>query len=71
MTNVSDFAYYSFVTLTTVGYGDITAVRPIARTLSIGEALAGQLYLAVLIARSGGDGSRWPGSRRRVKIRNK
>ena len=51
MSNVSDWIYYSFVTLTTVGYGDITAVRPIARTLSIGEALTGQLYLAVLIAR--------------------
>lgn len=47
----SDWAYYSFVTLSTVGYGDITAVRPIARVLSVGEALTGQLYLAVLIAR--------------------
>jgi hypothetical protein len=46
-----DWAYYSFVTLSTVGYGDITAVHPIARSLSIGEALTGQLYLAVLIAR--------------------
>ena len=51
MSNVSDWVYYSFVTLTTVGYGDITPARPIARTLSIGEALTGQLYLAVLIAR--------------------
>jgi hypothetical protein len=51
MSNVSDWVYYSFVTLTTVGYGDITPVRPIARTLSISEALTGQLYLAVLIAR--------------------
>ena len=51
MSNISDWAYYSFVTLTTVGYGDITAVRPVARSLSIGEALTGQLYLAVLVAR--------------------
>jgi hypothetical protein len=51
MSNVSDWIYYSFVTLTTVGYGDITPVRPIARSLSVGEALTGQLYLAVLIAR--------------------
>jgi len=49
--SVMDWAYYSFVTLTTVGYGDITAVRPIARSLSVSEALTGQLYLAVLIAR--------------------
>ncbi len=45
------WAYYSYITLSTVGYGDITPVRPIARALSMGEALAGQLYLAVLIAR--------------------
>jgi hypothetical protein len=51
LSNASDWIYYSFVTLSTVGYGDITAARPIARVLSIGEALSGQLYLAVLIAR--------------------
>ena len=49
--SVLDWAYFSFITLTTVGYGDITPVKPIARTLAMGEALAGQLYLAVLIAR--------------------
>jgi hypothetical protein len=49
--SVLDWAYFSFITLTTVGYGDITPVRPIARTLAMGEALTGQLYLAVLIAR--------------------
>ena len=49
--SVSDWAYFSFVTLTTVGYGDITPARPIARRYSDGEALTGQLYLAVLIAR--------------------
>ncbi len=51
MSNVSDWVYYSFVTLTTVGYGDITPVTPTARELSVGEALTGQLYLAVLVAR--------------------
>jgi Ion channel len=51
MTTVVDWAYYSYVTLTTVGYGDITAVLPTARMLSVGEALTGQLYLAVMIAR--------------------
>jgi hypothetical protein len=48
MSNVSDWLYYSFVTLSPVGYRDITAVRPIARSLSVSEALTGQLYLAVL-----------------------
>jgi len=43
--------YYSFVTLTTVGYGDITPVHPAARSLAIFEALIGQLYPAILIAR--------------------
>ena len=43
--------YYSFVTLTTVGYGDITPVHPTARSLAIAEALIGQLYPAILIAR--------------------
>jgi Ion channel len=51
MSSVSDFAYFSFVTLSTLGYGDITPARPIARSLSVGESLAGQLYLAVLVAR--------------------
>jgi hypothetical protein len=43
--------YYSFVTLTTVGYGDITPVGPLARSLAILEALTGQLYPAILLAR--------------------
>ena len=43
--------YYSFVTLTTVGYGDITPVLPVARSLAMCEALIGQLYPAILIAR--------------------
>ncbi len=42
--------YYSFVTLTTVGYGDITPVSPPARTLSWLEAMTGQFYIAVLVA---------------------
>jgi len=49
--DVSEWIYYSYTTLSTLGYGDITAVRPPARLLSVGEALTGQLYLAVLIAR--------------------
>jgi Ion channel len=45
------WTYYSFVTLTTVGYGDIMPVHPLARALAVLEALTGQLYLAILLAR--------------------
>jgi len=47
---LSLFIYYSFVTLTTLGYGDITPVSDAARTLAWMEALIGQLYLAVMVA---------------------
>jgi hypothetical protein len=43
--------YYSYVTLTTLGYGDVTPLSATARSLSFVEALMGQLYLAVLVAR--------------------
>jgi hypothetical protein len=43
--------YFSFATLTTLGYGDIVPVSAIARTLATLEAITGQLYLAVLVAR--------------------
>jgi hypothetical protein len=43
--------YFSFVTLSTVGYGDITPVSKIARWLAAMEAMTGLLYVAVLIAR--------------------
>jgi Ion channel len=42
---------YSFGMLTTVGYAGIVPVYPLAHTLGCGEALTGQLYLAVLVAR--------------------
>jgi len=45
------WTYFSFITLTTVGYGDIVPAAPVARMLAMGEALTGQLYLAVLVAR--------------------
>jgi hypothetical protein len=44
-------AYFSFVTLTTLGYGDITPIHPAARVLAIAEALVGQLYPAILLGR--------------------
>lgn len=43
--------YFSFITLSTVGYGDITPVASVARMLAAAEAMTGLLYVAVLIAR--------------------
>ena len=43
--------YYSFATLTTLGYGDITPVSKPARMIAVTEALIGQIYLTVLVAR--------------------
>lgn len=48
---LSVLMYYSFVTLTTLGYGDVTPVRPMAQMLSTSEAIAGQLFVAIFIAR--------------------
>ncbi len=45
-----DLFYYSFVTLATLGYGDINPVSPEARSLAITEAIVGQLYLVVMVA---------------------
>jgi hypothetical protein len=43
--------YYSFITLTSVGYGDIVPVATAARALSVLEALVGQIYMIVLVSR--------------------
>jgi hypothetical protein len=48
---IAEMVYFSFVTLTTLGYGDITAVHPFARSLVMMEGLVGQLYPAILLAR--------------------
>jgi voltage-gated potassium channel len=45
-----DFTYFSFVTLATVGYGDLTAANPLPRMLSAIEGLSGQLYLVTVVA---------------------
>jgi hypothetical protein len=45
-----ELTYFSVVTLTTTGFGDITAVHPVARTLVMLEALVGQLYPAIILA---------------------
>lgn len=47
----SYFVYFSFVTLTTVGYGDTVPVAAMARSLTILEAAMGQLYPAIILAR--------------------
>jgi len=48
---VEAFFYFSMVALTTTGFGDITAIHPIARSLVMLEGFIGQLYPAILIAR--------------------
>jgi hypothetical protein len=48
--NFSELSYYSFVTLTTLGYGDITPNLPIPRFLAYMEAVVGDLYIAILVA---------------------
>ncbi len=45
-----DFIYFSFVTLTTLGFGDISPAMPITRFLVYFEAIVGQFYLAILVA---------------------
>jgi hypothetical protein len=45
------FIYYSFVTITTLGYGDITPITALANSFSFLEAVIGQIYLVVLVAR--------------------
>jgi hypothetical protein len=48
---ISGMLYFSFTTLTSTGFGDILPVHPIARSLCNLEAVLGQLYLAILLAR--------------------
>lgn len=45
-----DYVYYSFVTLSTLGFGDITPATDLARMFTITEALLGQLYLVTVVA---------------------
>jgi hypothetical protein len=46
----NDFLYFSFSTVTTVGYGDLTAASSLGRSLAITEALIGQIYLVTVVA---------------------
>lgn len=45
-----DWIYFSFVTITTLGYGDITPLTQTAKSLTFSEAIVGQFYIAVLVA---------------------
>jgi hypothetical protein len=49
--NSSDYVYLSFVTLTTVGFGDLTPYTDLARSVVVLEALIGQIFLVTLVAR--------------------
>jgi hypothetical protein len=53
----ASLGYFSFVTLATLGYGDISPVNIVARDLSVLEAIIGQLYLVILISRLVSEGS--------------
>jgi ion channel len=46
----NEFLYFSFVTMTTTGYGDFTAATDLGRTLAVTEALLGQLYIVTVLA---------------------
>jgi hypothetical protein len=46
----SDYLYFSFATLTTTGYGDLTAATDLGRSLAITEALIGQIYMVTVVA---------------------
>jgi voltage-gated potassium channel Kch len=46
-----DYLYFPFVTLTTVGYGDITAASDLAKRLVVAEAFVGQVFIITLVAR--------------------
>ena len=47
---VSNYFYFGFVTLTTLGYGDVVPLTPAARSLSIFTSITGQMYVAIIIA---------------------
>lgn len=46
-----DFLYFSFVTLSTLGYGDIVPIKPLARSFAFMEGMVGVIYVAVFVGR--------------------
>ena len=49
--NLAELMYFSFVTLLSIGFGDITPIGDIAQTFVIIEGIIGQFYIAILVAR--------------------
>jgi voltage-gated potassium channel Kch len=47
---VSNYIYFGFVTLTTLGYGDVVPLTPAAKSLAIFTSITGQMYVAIIIA---------------------
>ena len=75
---VSHCIYFSFTTLTTVGYGDFVTATDVGHTLAVFEALLGQIYLVTVVSllvgnlgrrRPGAAAEREPGRRRRRALR--
>jgi len=50
LSETTDLLYFSFVTLTTVGYGDVSPLSILAKRLAIFEAAMGGIYMAIIIA---------------------
>ena len=48
--NVSNYIYFGFVTLSTLGYGDVVPISPAAKSLAIFTSITGQMYIAIIIA---------------------
>ena len=47
---ISNYIYFAFVTLSTLGYGDVVPLTPAARSLAIFTSITGQMYVAIIIA---------------------